>query len=209
MSNETDAQRLAAALEQLTAERQRREDERVSAGEAVRVPLAVVSTGDEDIDTVIASLKSREIERLRASGEGRAIIFEEPTIIVTGVPRRAGGAVEWKDEKFRPFADRYATPGKPPAAPRKPPAADPAALVWKPFRLTASPPDERSCGVIIEARYAISDGELIVAFQGKQYAQSLGPNDDELAAARKLLKQKYAAHGEFNAPINYAPRTFH
>ena len=128
MSNESDAQRLAAALEQLEIERRRREDERVAAGEAIRVPLIpVVGCLEEDIDAVIAGLKAHEIERLRANGEKREIIFEESPVIVTGVPRPKGGPGKWKDETFKAFPDRYVTTTAPPRK-EAPAPSEPASL---------------------------------------------------------------------------------
>src|SRR5262249_10887638 len=103
MSNESDAQQLAAALEQLEIERRRREDEKIVAGEAVRVPFPpVVWREDEDIHTAIKRLKAREMEKLRANGETREIVFEESDylVIVTGVPRH-GECGKWKPSILR------------------------------------------------------------------------------------------------------------
>jgi hypothetical protein len=75
--------------------------------------------------------------------------------------------------------------------------------------VTITPPSERDMGMIIEARYAIAGGELRLDFQGKLYAVAIGPNDDELVVARRLLRSKYGHHEEFHAPLRYPPRSIH
>jgi hypothetical protein len=70
----------------------------------------------------------------------------------------------------------------------------------KSVRTQVSPPDERSPGVIIEARYHTANGELRLDLDGKLYAEALGPNDDPLMVARSLLRQKYGRHDEFLRP---------
>jgi hypothetical protein len=76
----TDPEKLAAALEQLEAEKQRRVAAKIEAGEAVRVLLSTVKTQD------IEAVRARKLAELRSAGELREIIFDE-TIIDTGVPR--------------------------------------------------------------------------------------------------------------------------
>jgi hypothetical protein len=79
-----DPEKLAAALEQLETERQRRIEERVEKGEAVRVPpLSVVVGHPESVAAAIEAFKAR----LREGGEAREIIFDEPAVLITGVPR--------------------------------------------------------------------------------------------------------------------------
>jgi hypothetical protein len=209
MSNESDAQRLAAALEQLEIERRRREDERVAAGEAIRVPLIpVVGCVEEDIDAVIASLRAHEIERLRANGEKRDIIFEESDVIVTGVPRPKGGSGKWKDETFQAFPNRYATART--VAPRNDidtPAPAPAPLEWTKVQTQFSPPDERSCGIIIEGARAVAENQLHVRDHAGQ-TWTIPLNGDPDVQARRLLREKFGK-SSFNAPIHYLPRSYH
>jgi hypothetical protein len=117
---------------------------------------------------------------LRANGETREIVFEEPlegSVIVTGVPRDGEfGKWEQREPLLPQYPDRYAAAKTSAAtAPTKPAPVDPARLEWKPFRVTVTPPSERDMGMIIEARYAVSGGELRLEFQGKQYAETLGP----------------------------------
>jgi hypothetical protein len=86
-----DPAKLRAVLEQLEIERQRRIDERVEKGEAVRVPPIVVG-----VPSSVAAEKARRLAELRAAGETREVIFGlkpddgsyATEVIVTGVPRR-------------------------------------------------------------------------------------------------------------------------
>src|SRR5215813_10088577 len=84
-----ERQKYAAALEQLEAEQKRRDDERVASGAAVRLPLYLVPHGDQDIAGATEEAKTRKLAELRASGDQRAVIFDEPFLIHTGVPRSA------------------------------------------------------------------------------------------------------------------------
>jgi hypothetical protein len=208
MSNESDAQRLAAALEQLEIERRRREDEKVAAGEAVRVPLQpVVEREDEDIDTAIERLKAREIEKLRANGETREIVFEKPdySVIVTGVPRHGEYGKRKPELLEAQYPSRYET-----VQPREeaPPPSKPASLEWKRVQTQFSPPDERSCGIIVEGARAIAGNQLHVRdHAGQTWVIPL--NGDPDVQARRLLREKFAKNHAFNAPIHYPPRSYH
>ena len=75
--------------------------------------------------------------------------------------------------------------------------------------MTVTPPSERDMGVIVEARYQTAGTKLRVDFQGRIYAEPIGPNDDPLVAARKLLRSKYGRHGEFYGALRYPPRSIH
>jgi hypothetical protein len=210
MSNESDAQRLAAALEQLEIERRRREDEKIVAGEAVRVPLQpVVEREGEDIDTAIERLKAREIEKLRADGETREIVFEEPdpSVIWTGVPRH-GEFGKWKHELFEAFPDRYATTTTTPPRKEAPAPSNTAPLEWTRIQTQFSPPDERSCGIIVEGARAVAGNQLHVRnHEGRTWVIPLKGDPD--VQARRLLREKFGKHHAFNRPINYPPRSYH
>jgi len=84
-----DPAKLEAALAELEAEKQRRIDERVDKGEAVRVASPVVVVGvEQPTDALLERAKADKIAELRAAGEKREIYFDaEPTVIITGVPR--------------------------------------------------------------------------------------------------------------------------
>src|SRR5262249_51511084 len=77
--------------EQLEAERERRIDEKVEKGGAIRVPLPVaVVGGPEEAGAAAESARAAKLAELRAAGEKREIYFEEGdaiSVIITGVPR--------------------------------------------------------------------------------------------------------------------------
>ena len=56
-------------------------------------------------------------------------------------------------------------------------------------------------------KFATATGELRLDLDGKLYAEALGPNDDPLLVAGRLLRQKYGRQNEFYGPINYPPRS--
>jgi hypothetical protein len=208
--NNEEAQRLTAALEQLEAEQRRREDEKIAAGEAIRLPLHCVVAPGGDADKLVEEAKAHKIAAACADGETREIVFEEPMVLVTGVPRGGEfGKWEQREPLLAQYPDRYAAADRPAATAPKPAPVNSAALEWKPVRATVTPPSERDMGMIIEARYAIAGGELRLDFQGKLYAETLGPNDDALHVARRLLRSKYGRHEEFYGRINYPPRSLH
>jgi hypothetical protein len=102
MLADPEKQKLAAALEQLEIEKQRRLDERVERGEVVRVMLDPVVVGHPDTAAAaIEQAKADKLAALRAAGEKREVIFaptlmegetEPITAIVTGVPRAGRGS---------------------------------------------------------------------------------------------------------------------
>ena len=100
--------------------------------------------------------------KLRANGETREILFEEPpecSVIVTGVPRN-GEFGKWKHETLRAeYSSRYATTTTIP--PRNDTPA-PGPLEWTKVQTQVSPPDERSCGIIIEGARAADGSQLHV-----------------------------------------------
>jgi len=118
----------------------------------------------EDIDAVIERLKAREIEKLRANGETREILFEEPpecSVIVPGVPRN-GEFGKRKEETLKAeYPNRYRTTTTvPPRNDIDTPA--PVPLEWTKVQTQVSPPDERSCGIIIEGARAVAGNQLHV-----------------------------------------------
>jgi hypothetical protein len=172
----------------LKAERNRRIAAKVESGELKVTVIGVPPAGDEPSS---------------ADGDLDAPI----TAIYTGVPR-SPDFNKWERVDMPPqYPDRYATTQARRAAPSPRPPVVPTE--WKWFHVTVTPPSERDVGMIIEGRYQIAGAELRLDFQGRIYAEPIGPNDDPLAAARRLLRSKYGRHGEFNAPIHYPSRSFH
>ena len=74
----------AAALTRLEQERERRINEKIESGAAVRVLLPIVAGARESVDA--DSARKRKLEELRRNGETREVYFDE-VVIITGVPR--------------------------------------------------------------------------------------------------------------------------
>ena len=85
----TDSPKLEATLEQLEAERRRRIDEKIERGEAFRVPaLSVVVGTPDEADGALEDMRARMLAADReAGGKAREVYFEEPAVLITGVPR--------------------------------------------------------------------------------------------------------------------------
>jgi hypothetical protein len=208
----TDAERLAAAIEQLEAERRRREDERIAAGTAIRLPLDVVAPpGVDDIEELLAQAKSAKLAAARADGDDREILFEEPQVLVTGVPR-SDDFGKWEHKLFEPqYPDRYAATTTRARKGDDDIASVPAPSEWKPIRVQVAAPNENSGdpGRVIEAEYAAASREVQVRYEGKLYAEAIKPGDDPVAVARRLLRAKWDKHGAFYDDIRYPRRSFH
>jgi hypothetical protein len=207
----TDPEKLAAAIEQLEAERQRREDERIAAGTAIRVPFTVVVRAGEDEAEAIE--RARALAPLRPEGFHGEVLFDEPELIFTGVPRAGLTPPDWKFEP-NPADCAYRPPSPPPIVPASKPPSAPVVrepLEWKKVQTQFGPPDERSCGIIVEGAYAVCGNELHVRndHEGKLWTVAIEPGDNAEIAARRLLREKFGQHHSFNQPIHYPPRSYH
>jgi hypothetical protein len=76
---------------------------------------------------------------------------------------------------------------------------EPAPLEWKPIETQVSPPDERSCGIVVEGAHAVCGDQLHVRdHEGKSWRVALKPGDNPDILARKLLREKFGKHHAFN-----------
>jgi hypothetical protein len=195
---------LTAALEQLELERRRREDEKIAAGQAIRLPLIEVLPPGGDADALLEKARGNRIAALRAGGEKREVVFEDPLLIVTGVPRNTEFG-KWTGETFKPqYPDRYATTTTAPQPVAHEPKAPEPPPMWKRITTQISPPDERSTGVVAEGKFAIIDGQVHVHDPWGNPLGSIAvkPTDDPAPIARKLLRDKTAQKwSAFYAPI--------
>jgi hypothetical protein len=114
----------------------------------------VAPPGVDDIDELIAQAKSAKLAAVRADGDAREILFEEPEILVTGVPR-SDDFGNWKYEHVGPqYPDRYAATSR--VLPRRNVehiVPEPPEPTWKPILIQVVAPDEKSGhpGTVIEA----------------------------------------------------------
>jgi hypothetical protein len=89
MSTEDEKQSLDDAIERLEAEHKRRIDEKIERGEAIRVPaLSVVVGVPDEADGALEDMRARMLAADRqAGGKATEVYFEEPAVLITGVPR--------------------------------------------------------------------------------------------------------------------------
>jgi hypothetical protein len=174
----------------------------------------VVRPDAGETDKLIEETKAARLAALRAQGDGREILFEEPELLVTGVPR-SDDFGKWKYEHFEPqYPDRYAATT--PVQSRKGDddiagVPDSAPSEWKSIRVQVAAPNENTGhpGTVIEGEYAAAGGEVQVRYEGKLYAEAIKPGDDPVAVARRLLRAKWDKHGAFYDDIRYPRRSFH
>jgi hypothetical protein len=125
-----DPEKLAIALSQLEAERERRIEAKVAEDKAIREPLIVVLGGPEDIDAKVEGARAARLAKLR--GEKREVVFDTQ-VIITGVPRspRNYGSQPADDKPdytshLKSYKDTKIPPRpKPPAEAVKPPEPGP------------------------------------------------------------------------------------
>jgi len=193
----TDKER--AALKQLEIERERRIDEKVEKGTAIRVPLNIV-VGSED--AVAAATESARVRKLAELGDKKQVFFEE-TVLITGVPRMGRDVPAEPPRALSPSkasqpervdARRGGEALRLPEKQRETPQPRPTPQMPEPRYVYAEvrPCSGNDAGAIIEGRYAASDGLVRVwDMQGKLLGtQALKTGDDPAHAARKILRAK-------------------
>jgi hypothetical protein len=200
----------AAAIERLEAEQQRRRNEKIAKGEAVLAPLCVVLgvASDEEVAAEIEAVKAREVVRLREAGERREIIFEEPLVLITGVPgcdESFDGEVVAKEdtalrvEDFgarRRVSEALNAVDKPmPNSPAPVSAEEPAELLeeHRIYVQVAPPTEDSPAGAIVEGSYSLTEDGVVRVYDvdGNLVATDhLSPDADAAAAARRMLREK-------------------
>jgi hypothetical protein len=195
---------LKALREHASRRRARRIEDKITAGEAVRAPIAVTVQLGQDIDAAVESEKARVLAELRGAGEAREIYFEEPAIIITGVLRSPDFG-QWEPlPPIEQYPTRYAAPDKSitrSGAPAKP--------EWHPVRTSIAPRDENDPGAVLTGTYAVDEYNRLRVrdADGRDLgSEMLAEADDIEVAARRILRT--AKRNDFYAPITY-PRTYH
>jgi hypothetical protein len=198
----------AAAIERLEAERQRRVEERIAQGKAIRVPLCVVVEDLEQVAAEIESVKADKLAELRKAGETREIVFDEPMVINTGVPREEDFGKDWAPlPPTKPY-DRHDADDEP----RKPaitrPSEEPAEpLMAHPIRVQIAPPTETDPGAIVEGSYTLAEDGVVRVYDVDHNllgTEHLPPGADAGPAARRVLRGKVGG-GDFSRPLDYPP----
>jgi hypothetical protein len=208
-----------AALEQFEAERERRIDEKVEKGIAIRVPPTVVIMGvAEDVDARIENAKTWTVAQLKAAGETREIYFEDGiAVIITGVPR-SGRDAEAAVERLVARAKQTGYPSDPlqakavkaREAEQVPPPPEPEPET-KRVRVTIELPTDNNLGSVVDGFYFVQDEMVYVSDALKRPIgrHALNPGDNPEIVARRLLKSKHCGNNNFYAPLRYPRRSIH
>jgi hypothetical protein len=219
-----EAARLAEVERLALAERERRIDEAVERGEAVRVHLNIVCADEDDLEEARIRERTDKVSELRRAGEQRKPAFDE-FIITTGVPRpgrdekyvarltkesaeqrrereaAAAAVVESFHEGAKSHEPEPNIPPLPPPPPE--PSRD---LTWSSFVVQVSAPtDNDPGGVIAEGRLAVDGHTLYVEdHEGRRVgSRELAPGDNAKALAKRMLRDRQKP-GAFWQPLDYA-----
>jgi hypothetical protein len=149
----------------------------------------------------------------RKAGETREIVFDEPLVILTGVPRGPDREKDWGPlPPTKPY-DRYAyaspsTPRPAPPVSRLQRQAESSVERQGPHRIIvqvrAPDPERGDHGEVAEGTYTVAGNVVRVEdMQGRSLGgQVLRPEDDPRVVARLILRTTKAPE-PFWAPINY------
>jgi hypothetical protein len=186
----------AAALERLEAERARRLQEKIDSGDVVSQTVTVVCTRDEDVEDAC----ERTLSNLPPlDPDGRPIHYDL-LAVVTGVPRGPHLPGQWTAPQVKPASskgtdhpDEVEAPSGPPL-----PCSEPVYI-----RTIVRNGNDEDPGQIIEARYTVEDGAVILRDTDGKFITSRallnGENPEVLA--RVLLRERKP--NEFQEPIHY------
>jgi hypothetical protein len=193
---DTDPDKLEAALSQLEAEKERRQQAKVDSGEAVLwsgVPIVISLCDEEDARASLPTTTS----------DGRPIYYDGDavTAVVTCVPK--------KPEYSTPQVQQAAS-SRELSVPPEEPAGSGEVLSPSPpsqptyVRITIRNGGEDDPGQIAEAWYTIEDGLLVLRDTDDKHitSRALLKGEDAGALARILLREAEAPK-DFQAPIRY------
>jgi len=209
-----DPAKIAEALEQLEAERERRIDEKVAQGKAVYENPIVVG---------YARVAERIANEVRRDAQGREIYSRPFTgrdgntqridAIITGVPRAGrDDGFELPPAQPAPFPVQRYEPAETKSSLPPRSAAQPDATETKRVIATIAPRDERDCGIVFEGSYKVQFGQVhVYSADGKSLGSlPVGPDDDVESVARKLLRDKLGGNfSDFYGTIRYPKLSIH
>ena len=192
-----DPAKIAEALAQLEQERERRINEKVDAGKAIRVPLLATTTTQD-----LEALKAQKRAELNTE---REIIFD--TVVVnTGVPRAGPGELIRRVTEKAPAAQPDPEPPPQPVV-RVPDIPEPKRII-----ATIAPRDERDLGVVFEGAYTVASGMVHVTdVEGRPLGSlPVAVGDDVGLIARRLLRDRLGgAASDFYGRISYPKQVIH
>lgn len=189
--------KLEAALAQLEVEKARRLQERVDSGEIVLVQTTVV-VGAHDENTEDA------VERHLASlptltPDGRPIHYDL-LVVVTGVPRDPDFG-KWMTPQ--PVSRGSGQPSGEPAGSGEVSTSSPSQLTPTYVKVTVRNGSEDDPGQILEAKYTVEDGAVILKDTDGRFITSrmLLSGEAPATLAKILLRERKP--NEFQEPIHY------
>jgi hypothetical protein len=198
-----DPDKLNAAIEQLEAEKERRLNEKVAAGEIVHVELHVIGCRPEDTHAKVPAAKARKLAELRAAGEKREIIFDVIEVS-TGVPR------PWDFPNPDVNISISSAPG--PENPAVSEAVQSSSTVvpsqpetYVRVETRHASDDGSDPGAIEEGYFSVDDGVLILRDRERNHIiarRVLRGGQDPARLARDLLRET-AVGSDFNRRIQY------
>jgi hypothetical protein len=198
--DDIDPEKAQAALEKLEAEKARRRQAKIDAGEMVSIQtVVVVAAADEDEDLEDAT--ARAIAKHPGPDDGRPI-HREFTYIVTGVPRgdpdQAEPAPQVQTASSEEGPSHPSTEG--PAASGPPSCSEPTYV-----RITIrNGDDDGDPGAIAEAYFTIEDGLVVLRDADDKHitSRAMLKGEDPAVLGRSLLREAEKPK-DFNRPIHY------
>jgi hypothetical protein len=196
--DDIDRAKALAALEQLEAEKARRLQAKIEAGECVSVRATVVIGPDDDAETE----KARVLASLPTSDpEGRAIHYDV-WVITTGVPRGDPDQAE-----PAPQVQTASSEGPSHPSTEVEPAASGPLSCSRPTYVRViirNGDDDGDPGAIAEAYFTVEDGAVVLRDADDKHltSRALLKGQDPLAVARALLREAEEPEN-LHRPISY------
>jgi hypothetical protein len=192
--DDIDPEKARAALEQLEAEKARRLQAKIDAGEMVKIETVVVVGRDEDLEDA----KARALAKHPAPDDGRAV-HREFFYIFTGVPRGDPDQAEPSPKTASSEGPSH------PSTEVEPAASGPSCSQPTYVRVTIrNGNDDGDPGQIAEAYYTIEDGLVVLRDRDDKHltSRALLKGQDPLAVARALLREAEEPEN-LHRPISY------
>jgi hypothetical protein len=196
MDDDIDHDRAAAILEQLEAEKARRIQAKIDAGECVVQTITVVLHPDEDEEEATA----RAVARHPAPDDGREV-HREFFYVSTGVPRR-------HPDFGKPQVQTVSEEGTASSPVSEPAGSGTPFTCSQPtpkyVRTTISNGTDSDPGQIAEAYYTVEDGHVVLRDADEKHitSRAMLKGEDPATVARALLREAEKPK-DFNRPIQY------
>ena len=193
-----DHDKTLAALEQLEAEKTRRLQDKIAAGDVVSQTVTVVCTRDEDVEEAC----ERALANLPTLDSDGRPIHHDLSVIVTGVPRDPDFA-RWVPLQTTASSEGPALPSEETAGSGE--VSSPSSPSQPSYvKITVRNGSEDDPGQIAEAYYTIEDGQLILRDSNDKHLTSRALlNGENPATLAKILLREREGQNDFQQPIHY------